>query len=113
MDNGFKHIISFADESPSIDVSLQVIKTNIFEEVFVLVSSLPQWNVTVQILMECYNISREPNYDDPHGNHILVSEGSHMLKGMGLSSKQFLKPLKEKKGNIRFPKNPKFANIGD
>ena len=35
------------------------------------------------------------------------------MEGSGISSDQFLHPLKIKKVNIGSPENPKFANIGD
>ena len=37
----------------------------------------------------------------------------HVVEGFGISSDQFLKPLKIKKVNIGLPENPKFANIGE
>ena len=75
-------------------------------------SILPQWNVKIQNLMECYNISREPEDDDPQDIHIAEFEGNRALKEPGLSSEKFLKPLKIKKVNIGSLENPKFANIG-
>ena len=36
----------------------------------------------------------------------------HKVKGSGISSDQFLNPLKIKKINIGSPENPMFANIG-
>ena len=35
------------------------------------------------------------------------------MEGLGISSNQFLNPLKVKKVNIGSPKYPKFVNIGD
>ena len=35
------------------------------------------------------------------------------MEGLGISSNQFLNPLKVKKFNIGSPKYPKFVNIGD
>ena len=35
------------------------------------------------------------------------------MERSGISSEQFLKPLKKKKVNIGSPENPKFVNIGD
>ena len=35
------------------------------------------------------------------------------MEGLGISSDQFLSPLKIKKVNIGSPENPKFANTGD
>ena len=36
-----------------------------------------------------------------------------LVEGLGISSDQFLSPLKIKKVNIGSKKNPMFANIGD
>ena len=57
-------------------------------------------------------MAREP-YDDPTNINIPESEGTCKVEGSGISSDQFLKPLKTKKVNIGSPKNLKFANIGD
>ena len=54
----------------------------------------------------------EPD-DDPININTLELEGTHEVKGSGISSDQFLKPLKIKKVNIGSSKNPKFANRGD
>ena len=62
--------------------------------------------------MACYNLARDSD-DDLTNIKILESEGAHAVEGSGISSDQFLKPLKIKKVNIGSPKNPKFANIGD
>ena len=45
--------------------------------------------------------------------NISESEGTRAVEGSGISSDQFLKPLKIKKVNIGSPDNPKFSNIGD
>ena len=57
-------------------------------------------------------MAREPD-DDPTNINIPKSEGMHELEGSGISSDQFLKPLKIKKVNFGSPQNPKFANIRD
>ena len=51
--------------------------------------------------------------DDPCDIHILESEGSREVEGMGLSNDKFMKPLKTKTVNIGSLENHKFANIGD
>ena len=62
--------------------------------------------------MNCYNLSRDQD-DDPTNINIPESEGTHVVERSGISSDQFLKPLKIKKVNIGSLENPKFANIGD
>ena len=63
--------------------------------------------------MECYNVTGEQDNDDQLDINIPESEGMCAVEGIGISSDQFLSPLKIKKVNIGSPKNPKFANIGD
>ena len=63
--NSFIHTFSYANENPFINIDLQVIQDKKFEEIFVPVSSLPQWTVTIQNFMKCYNIQGEPVNDDP------------------------------------------------
>ena len=45
--NSFKNTFIYVDESPLIDATLQVIKEEIFKDIFVPVSILLQWIVTV------------------------------------------------------------------
>ena len=63
--------------------------------------------------MECYNVTREPNDDEPTDVNIPEFEGTCPVEGFGISSDQFLNPLKVKKVNIGSSTNPKFSNIGD
>ena len=63
--------------------------------------------------MECYNLSKYPEDNDPKYIDIPEFEGSQYLGGLGFSSDKFLKPLKFKKVNTGSPENPKFTNIGD
>ena len=62
--------------------------------------------------MACYNLYKGPD-DDPTNINILEAEGKREAEGSGMSSDQFLKPLKIKKVNIGSSNNPKFTNIGD
>ena len=63
--------------------------------------------------MEFYTVTSEPDDDDPCDVNILESKGTHAMKGFGISSDQFLNPLKVKKVNIGSLENTKFTNIGD
>ena len=63
--------------------------------------------------MECYNVTRDPNDDEPLDINILDSKGMHVVEGLGISSDQFLSALKIKKVNIGSIKNLKFVKIGD
>ena len=63
--------------------------------------------------MECYNVTDEPDDDNPMNINIPKSEGTHAVEGSGVSSNKFMNLLKIKKVNIRSPENLKFTNIGD
>ena len=69
--------------------------------------------MTVHHWMEFYNVIREPYEDDPLYINIPESEGMCAVEGVGISSDQFLSPLKIKKVIIGLPKNQQFTNIGD
>ena len=108
----FTHTFEFSNEQPIVDATLQTIKENICTEIPVEVASPQQCNVTIQQWMACYNLDGEP--DDGLTNiNIPELEGMHKVEGSGISSDQFLKPLKIKKVNIGTSENPKFTNIGD
>ena len=106
------HTFEFTDENPTVDVVLQTIKEKIFVEIPVEAANAHQCSAMIQQWMACYNLAWAPD-DDPTNLNIPESEGTHEVEGSGISSEQFLKPLKIKKVNISSPKNPKFANIGD
>ena len=63
--------------------------------------------------MEFYNLIGEPDDDDPCHINIHNSKGTHAMEGSGVSSDQFLNPLKIKNVNIDSLENLKFANIED
>ena len=89
-----------------------MIKEKIFAKISIEVANSHQCSATIQHWMACYNMAGEPD-DDPTNINIPESEGTREVKGSGISSDQFLKPLKIKKVNIGSPENPKFTNIGD
>ena len=96
----FAHMFEFVDDHPLIDEALQVIKTRIFGDILVSMKNFNQRNETVQDWTECYNVAGEPDDDDPQDINIPKSEGTHVVQGFGISSNQFLNPLKVKKVNI-------------
>ena len=107
----FIYTFYFLDDHPSMDYTLQLIKTNIIKDISVTMTKFNQNSVTIQHWMECYNVRRELDDDDPHDINIPESEGTHAVEGSGVSSDKFLNPLKIKKENIGSSQNPKFANI--
>ena len=98
---------------------LKAINNKIFAEIpLEIVYSQPcathshQCCETFQHWMTCYNLFGDPD-DDPTNINIPESKGSREVEGSGISSEQFVKPLKIKKVNIGSEDNPKFSNIGD
>ena len=62
--------------------------------------------------MECYNVSRELNENDPLDVNIHEIEGTITMEGFGICSDHFLNPLKVKKVNIGTLDNTEFSNNG-
>jgi hypothetical protein len=65
----FKVTFMFEHKSPLVDAALQVIRTNIFSEKepveVVPVFSTHRASMTVHELLECYNVSKEHDEEDP------------------------------------------------
>ena len=109
----FTQTFEFTSEHPTVDVSLQVIKENIFEEILVVDTDFHQCSMTIHNLMQFYNLTGEPDDDEPLEINIPESEGMSAVEGVVMYSDQFLRPLKIKKVNIGSAENPKSDNIGD
>ena len=72
------------------------------------------WDVTIQQELECYNITREQEINDPRDLHIPQSKGNYDMGGHEIEYSNFLKPpLKTRKVNIGLEENRKNGNIGD
>jgi hypothetical protein len=70
--------------------------------------------MTVQKLLECYNVTKEEYEDeDPKNVQIPETEGTRAVEGPKFASVAYTQPIKMKKVNIGTTKNPKFAQIGD
>ena len=113
LDDSFTHTFNFFDDHPSIDSALQVIKAKIFEYIPMSMSNFNWSSTIVQHWMECYNVMGVLDDNDPQDTNIPKYEGTCAVEGLGISSNQFLNPLKTKKVNIGSLDNPKFANIRD
>ena len=88
----FTCTFEFVDDHPSINASLQVINTNVFEDIHVSMTSFNQSNAIVQHWMEFYNVIGEPNDDDPYDIKISDSKSTHAMEGSGMSNDKFLNP---------------------
>ena len=68
----------------------------------------------MQSMMECYNVSGEPEDDDDIQNiNILEMKGSRDVAAPYIPIDPMNRPLKIRKVNIGMEKNPKFASVGD
>jgi hypothetical protein len=66
----FRVTFTFKHESPSIDVVLQALQSNIFSEEgmmeVVSVCRAHRANIIVHELLECYNVAKEENDEEDH-----------------------------------------------
>ena len=108
----FTHTFEFTSEHPTIDVVLQTMKENIFEEISVATTNFHQCNKAFHHCMECYNVTGYPNDDDPLDINIPDLEGMRAVERVGISSDQFLSPLKIKKVNIGSPRIKSLPILG-
>ena len=69
-----------------MDVVLKVIKGKIFEEISVADINFHQCNMTTHNRMQCYNLTGEPDDDDPLEINIHESEGMHVVEGIAMST---------------------------
>jgi hypothetical protein len=66
--------------------------------------------MTVQKLLECYNVAKEEHdEEDPRNLKVPETEGERIVEGLELESIAYTQPIKMKKVNIGMTKNPKFA----
>ena len=88
--NSFIHTFEFVDDHPSIDATLQVIKTKIFEDIPVAITNFNQCDATIQHWMECYSVRGEPDDDDPLDVNIPKLEGRAQWKDLVFLVTNFL-----------------------
>ena len=68
----------------------------------------------MQLMMECYNVSRRPKDDDELWNiNILETKGSRDVVGPNIPTYPMSHPLNIIKFNIGTEENPKFVSVGD
>jgi hypothetical protein len=84
--HNFKVTFKFEDDTPSVDTTLQIIKTKIFtpedSKIPAALCSAPKYSVTVQEVLECYNVVGEDQEDeDPRNLQIPETEGEHTVEG--------------------------------
>ena len=57
--------IYFSSDHPKINVAMQIMKEIMFEEIPVAATNFHQCKVTIHHWMECYNVTGEPDEEDP------------------------------------------------
>ena len=67
----------------------------------------------MQSMMECYNVSGEPNDDDMWNINIPETKGSRDVAAPDVPTAPMNQPLKIRKVNIGIEDNPKFASVVD
>ena len=68
----------------------------------------------MQLIMECYNISCEPEDDDELQNiNVPVTKGSRDVATPYILTDPMSQPLNIRKVNIQVEENPKFLSVGD
>jgi hypothetical protein len=82
---------TFKHESPSIDVVLQAIQSNIILEEgtmeVVSMCSVHRANINVHELLECYNVAKEEqDEEDPRNVQVPKIEGERVVEGPYLES---------------------------
>ena len=65
-------------------------------------------------MMECYNVSDEPEDDDELQNiNILDTRGNRDVAAQDIPTDPMHRPLNIRNVNIGMEENPKFASVGD
>ena len=110
----FAHTFGFADANAEVSNALHIIWDVVLKVALVAYPMDPHVHCHMQSMMECYNISGEPEDDDElHNINILETKGSWDLTAPNLPTDPMTQPLNIKKVNNGTEENPKFANIGD
>ena len=110
----FVHTFSFTDANSDINNALQIIRDVVLKVVPVAYPVDPHGQCHMQLIMECYNISCEPEDDDELQNiNILETEGSRDVAAPDVPTDPMSQSLNIRKVNIGTKENPKFASVGE
>ena len=93
---------------------LQIIQDVVLKVMSVEYPLDPHAHCHMQSMMECYNVSSEPEDDDElHNRNIPEIEGSRDVTTPDIPTNPMSHSLKIRKVNIGIEENPKFASVGD
>ena len=109
----FVQTFSFQYANPEVHNALQIICDVVLKVIPVTYLVDPHVHYSMQSMMTCYNLSREPEDDDEVHNVIIpYLEGSHDVAAPDIPMDSMSQPLKIRRVNIGSEEHPKFSNIG-
>ena len=108
----FAHTFSFTDANPDVSNSLHIIWDVVLKVVPVAYPMDPHTHFHMQSMMQCYNVSGEPEDDDELWNiNIPETEQSRDVAALDILIDPMNKPLRIRKVNIGIEENPKFVSF--
>ena len=110
----FAQTFHFSYANLDVNNSLHIIWDVVLKLVPVAYPVDPHVQCHMKSMMECYNVSGEPEDDDEIWNiNILEMKGSRDVAIPDVRTDPMNQPLKIRKVNIGIEENPKFTSIGD
>ena len=104
----FTHTFSFMDTNMYVHNALQLIYDVVLKVVLVAYPMDSHAYCHMQSMMECYNVSGEPDDDDLQNINIPEIEGSWHVTALDVPTNPMNHLLKIRKVNIGTEDNPKF-----
>ena len=110
----FVKTFHFSYANPDVNNALHIIWDVVLKFVPVAYPIDPHAQCHMQSMMECYNVSGEPEDDNGLQNiNISETEGSRDAAAPYLPTDPMNQPLNIHKVNSEIEENPKFASVGD
>ena len=110
----FAQTFSFTDTNLDVKNTLHIIRDVVLKVVPVAYPVNPHAHCHLQSMMECYNVSGEPQDDDELWNiNIPEIEGSRDVAMPDVPTGPMSHSLKIRKVNIGTKENPKFSSVWD
>ena len=107
-------MFSFQNDNPEVHNALHIIRDVVLKVFPIAYPVDPHAHCSMQSMMTCYNLYREPEDDDELQNvNILDSEGIHDIVAPDIPTDSMSQSLNIRKVNIGSEENSKFSNIGD
>ena len=109
----YNHTFSFTDSNLDVHNVLQLIRDVVLKVVSIAYPVDPHANFHMQSMMECYNVSGEPDDDDMWNINIPETKGSRDVKAPDMPTDPMNQPLKIRRVNIGIEDNPNFTDVKD